>query len=72
MCVYTIRIGIQCLAPICLPTAVDIGWNSTKVIKKRDTARFRSSGVAPISLVKPDTLNQYRKRGKKKPSNGFI
>jgi hypothetical protein len=46
-------IGIQCFAPIHLPTAAEGGWKRTKVTKKRDTARLRSSGVAPMSAVKP-------------------
>lgn len=44
---------IQCFAPSHLPTAAEGGCSSTKVTKNSETARLRSSGVAPMSLVKP-------------------
>jgi hypothetical protein len=46
-------IGIQYLAPSHLPTAAEGGWKRTKVMKNNDTAKLRSSGLAPMSLVKP-------------------
>ena len=48
----TIMMVTQCLAPSHLPTAADGGCNSTNVMKKSETARLRSSGVAPISVLK--------------------
>jgi hypothetical protein len=45
--------GIQCLAPTRLPTADEIGWKMTKVMKNKDTAKFKSPGAAPMSLVNP-------------------
>ena len=46
-------IVIQCFAPSHLPIAAEGGCSNTKVIKNSETARLRSSGVAPISVVKP-------------------
>jgi hypothetical protein len=46
-------IVIQYLAPSHLPMAAEGGWNSTKVTKKREIERLRSSGVASISWLKP-------------------
>lgn len=50
----TIMIVTQCLTPSHRPIAADGGCNSTKVMKKSDTARLRSSGVVPISVLKPE------------------
>ena len=46
-------IAIQCFAPSHLPTAADGGWSNTNVTKKSETAKLRSSGVAPMSFVNP-------------------
>lgn len=51
--------GIQFLAPSHLPAAAEGGWNSTKVMKNKLTAKFRSSGWAPMSLVKPVAIVNY-------------
>ena len=49
----TIMIGIQFFAPMYLPIAAEGGWKRTNVMKNKETARFRSSGLAPICVVKP-------------------
>jgi hypothetical protein len=46
--------GIQYFGPSHRPTAAESGW---KVRKKSDTAELRSSGEAPISLVKPEAVS---------------
>jgi hypothetical protein len=45
--------GIQYFGPSHLPAAAEKGWKVTKVTKKRETAKLRSSGEAPMSFVKP-------------------
>jgi hypothetical protein len=49
---HTIRKGIQCLAPTIRPTAADIGWKVTNVIKNIETASLMSSGLMPTSSSK--------------------
>jgi hypothetical protein len=49
----TMMNGIQCLAPSRRPTADEMGWKRTNVMKNNETARFKSSGAAPMSVVKP-------------------
>jgi hypothetical protein len=55
---HTIITVIHCFAPSHLPAAADTGCSSTKVTKKRDTARLRSSGVVPISALNPGSKSQ--------------
>ena len=50
----------QYLVPSQRPIAADGGCSSTKVMKKSDTARLRSSGEAPISVLKPEACIQLR------------
>jgi len=46
-------IVIQYLAPSHLPIAAEGGCSNTNVMENRETAAFRSSGVAPMSVVNP-------------------
>lgn len=55
--------GIQRFAPNRRPIADDMGWNITNVMKKRETARFRSDGAAPMSLVNPRAVISRHGRG---------
>lgn len=54
----TIINGIQCLGPKYLAAPEDTGCRVTKVTKNKLTAKFKSSGLAPMSLVKPVDWNQ--------------
>ena len=47
-------IVIQYLAPSHLPIAAEGGCSNTNVMKNSETAEFRSSGVAPMSVVNPE------------------
>ena len=46
-------IVIQYLAPSHLPIAAEGGCSNTNVMENRETAAFKSSGVAPMSVVNP-------------------